>query len=155
MPFASSKLTSNHRDYYRYYRFRITATQGLALAVTIGKIQLFDLGRETTNILSAGSAVWASSLNMGIVASNIVNMAQQTLVWTSAGLAGMPQWVEVDAGASIALERFIITSSPNALQLGDAPATFTLQGSNDRVSYVDLKSFTANWTSVGSKTFTM
>jgi hypothetical protein len=115
----------------RYVRLDITANTGWP-AAQISEFQVHGATGSTPN-LAAGKAMSASSALAGYPAGN-TNDGNQNSYWESNNNA-FPQWVQVDLGAAVAVNRVVLRLPAS---WGSRTQNLAVQGSTNGTSFTDL-----------------
>ncbi len=145
--YLSLPLTAPAGGNYTNYRLRVTAVTsgvpGLAeviLAATVGG----------ANLCSAGLA-WASSIFAGTYAASKALDANNTTFWDAS--TAVPQSWGYSFPKPVAIGEIRLTAPPTGNQ-DNAPTAFTLDGSNDGITWTTITSqTTGSWTTNQQKTF--
>lgn len=138
---------------YRYWKINVTAGQPAQAGLTWCEIELRN--GSGTDLTSPGGAITASSTFSGFPVSQLIDNSNtlETSCWASDFSGTWPQWVKYDFGSDVTLADLRL--SPNASSR--APADFTVEGSDDGVTYdvvYTASGLTTGWSPGVFRTFT-
>lgn len=143
---------------FRYMRVYITANNGLDSYSEFQQIE-FALQPEGVDITTAATPAYQSSYYPDRPARNLVSNAFDgaNYIWTSATGVSGPHWVAFDLlFPQDVVEVRIYPTNLHPWQ-GRAPKDFIIQGSEDNVTWVDIKGFygVSGWVPGGGKVFSL
>lgn len=154
-PFFFSKPVTT----YRYWKLNITAKYGGAYTeIILSEMELRIAGTDQVPLMTAATT-------SGVTVSESARFDTSGLYdgWRAfnnnnsdgwdTGYGGFPYWLKIDFGSGKHINDFTLTCHSSATQ---APADFTLAGSNDDISYTTLDTRSGlTWTASEKKTFTL
>ena len=117
----------------RYMRVNITANTGWN-AAQLSEFEIYGSSNAPTN-LALGKTMSDSGHSQNYVASN-ANDGDPNTYWESTDNA-LPQWLQVDLGASVAVDQVVLKLPPSTSWAGRTQ-TLAVQGSTDGSSFSNL-----------------
>jgi hypothetical protein len=120
----------------RHVRVNITANTGWP-AAQLAELEVYGSAPSSTN-LALGKAM-SESGHADVYAAANANDGNPTTYWESANNA-FPQWLRVDLGASVGVDRVVLKLPPT---WGARTQTLAVQGSTNGTSFTDLVPATA------------
>lgn len=121
---------------YRYYRIYITKSveAGTTAYRTINEFALYDTASGVSTNLSIGSVATASSQYTTATAAKFAIDGNAGTYWES-GEEDIPDWLMVTLPVAKIVRSFRVT---NTTYPNEAPRDYIFQGSQDKITWVDL-----------------
>lgn len=122
---------------YRYYRLVFSKNSaGGNRYYTVNEWELYNQPGGVGTNLCIGATASASGAYVSQIASLAIDGTPSTY-WESS-LEGAPSWLKVDLGAEQFVRSMVIKSTTYAEEI---PRDFTLQGSNDDLTWADIADY--------------
>lgn len=165
--YVSAEIIVSTIKSYRYLRIYITANNG-SFYIAINEIEMFTADSyidETnpTQALTAASASQFSTIDNSQAFKafdNNFSLLSNWVVGTNYGSVipvSYPAWITYDFGIEKYIERIKIYPQPRSDLVDRTPKDFIIQGSNDNLTWDDIKAFNnvTDWIAGTGKTFNL